>query len=960
MSGINKEELDSGDGYGRLTNPLTLNRDQIREINFLNNVHNLIMYRPILTTKLYIPPPRRNAVRRPRLLEQLNRGLHRKLTLISAPAGFGKTTLLSEWVVVCEHPVAWLSLDQEHNEPTRFLVYLVSALQTLTLKKSAGVFHLGEGVLRALNSPQLPPINAILTTLINEITAVSENFILVLDDYHLIKSAPVDQALEFLVNHLPPSSMHLVIATRKDPPLPLARLRARDQLTELRASDLRFTPIETAEFLNRVMALNLSADDMTALETRTEGWIAALHLAAISLQGHQDTTHFIQSFSGSHYFILDYLVEEILEKQPERIQNFLLFTSILDQLCGSLCDAVVPQSSISGQEILDSLERTNLLLIPLDDKRQWYRYHHLFKDALQARLAKLQPGNVAELHLRACAWYEQNNLRLNAIHHALAARQFERAADLIEWEWSANIGSYYQNATWTKWVRTLPDKLVRTRSTLSIGLAWELLFSGQLQAAESRLKDASRLLAANNREALEVSSTSQGEGRVQSPQELLDLAWAFYAQALGDHAGTIKYARKTLNLLTETNHYIAGLASSLLGLAYWRNGDLKTAAKYMTDAIARLRTTGHILFAISGSYTLASIKIAQGRLFDAANIYKEALLFATAQGEPVGTTDLHLGLSKLYHEQGNEEAAQQHLQKCLALGKQTALPEWPYGLYLVQAQLKAEQGELDDALTLLDKAEQLYQKSPVPNLCPVAALKTRLWLCQGRLAEALSWVREQNLSVEDQLSYLQEFEYITLARVLIAQYRRDPTDNGFQKGIKLLERLCSEAAAGDRLGDMVEILILQAVINEAQGNLSSALQCLERALTLGETEGYLRIFVNEGQPMARLLHGALSHKINPNYVQRVLAAFPLNALAPQKSVKTQSQATTLLEPLSKREIEVLHLIAEGQTNQEIAATLFLSVNTVKVHTRNIYGKLDAHHRADAVAKARVFGILSST
>ncbi|NEQ47337.1 MAG: helix-turn-helix transcriptional regulator [Leptolyngbya sp. SIOISBB] len=924
------------------------------------------MYRPILATKLYIPPLRPNAVLRPRLIERLNAGLHRKMTLISTSAGFGKTTLLSEWVSICEQPVAWLSLDKEHNDPTCFLVYLVSALQTLTLSKVGEGTQLGEVVLQALKPPQSPPLNSLLTTLINEVTAVFENSILVLDDYHLIESEAVDQVLEFLVQYLPPTSMHLVIATREDPPLPLARLRARGQLTEVRAPDLRFTQVETTEFLNQTMNLNLSAEEITALENRTEGWIAGLQLAAISLQGHPNTANFIKSFSGSHHFVLDYLVKEILEQQPESIQNFLLSTSILERLCGSLCDAVLPQSSTPGQEILEYLERTNLLLVPLDDKREWYRYHHLFADALQVRLTKGKPNYIAELHLRACAWYEQNNFRPNAIPHALAARHFERAADLIELEWSANIGSYYQNTTWTQWVQTLPDELVRTRTTLSIGMAWELLFSGKLQAAEDRLKDADRLLAlaVNTGEFMEAASSNQDDKKFRSQQGLLSLAWAFHAQALSDNAGTIKHAQQTLNLLSETNHYIAGLASSLLGLAYWRNGDLETAVKYMSAAIARLRTTGHILFAISGAYTLASLKIAQGRLFDAVNIYKEALLFATAQGEPVllGTTDLHLGLSKLYHEQGNEEAANQHLQRCEALGKQAALPEWPYGWYLVQAQFKIEQGELDDALKLLEAAQQLYHRSPVPNLCPIAALKTRVWLRQDRLAEALGWVREQGLSIDDELSYLQEFAYITFARVLIAQYRRDQTDETFQKAITLLTQLYSVAEAGGRSGSMIEILILQAITNEAQGNLSSALKFLERALTLAETEGYLRIFVNEGQPMAHLLYEALSREITPNsnYVQRVLTAFPLNDLEQKRSLKTQSQVAELLEPLSKREIEVLYLIAEGRTNQEIATTLFLSVNTVKVHTRNIYGKLDAHHRADAVAKARGLGILSAT
>ena len=387
------------------------------------------MPEPILTTKLYIPPPRANAVLRSRLIDRLNTSLHRKLTLISAPAGFGKTTLLSEWAVTCKQPVAWLSLDEEHNDPTRFLVYLVAALRTLALSKVEGAPQLGESVLDALQSPQPPPLNALLTTLLNEITIVSQNFILVLDDYHNLESKAVNQALIFLLEYMPPL-MHLVIATREVPPLPLSRFRARDQVTELRAHDLRFTQVETTEFLNQVMDLNLSIGDIAALERRTEGWITGLQLAAlalqgfalqgISLQGDHDATDFIKSFSGSHSFVLDYLVEEVLQQQPENIQNFLLCTSILERLCGSLCDAVLPQSSASGQEIgqsvLEYLERANLLIVPLDDKRGWYRYHHLFADALRVRLTKEHPDDVRDLHLRACGWYEQHNLRSAAIH----------------------------------------------------------------------------------------------------------------------------------------------------------------------------------------------------------------------------------------------------------------------------------------------------------------------------------------------------------------------------------------------------------------------------------------------------------------------------------------------------------------------------------------------------------------
>ena len=422
--------------------------------------YNNSMPTSILATKLYIPPPRSKAVPRPRLVARLNEGLHRKLTLISAPAGFGKTTLVSEWVAGCERPVAWLSLDEGDNDLARFLAYLVAALQTITA-------DMGKGLLAGLQSPQPPPIELILTTLLNEITTIPDHFVLVLDDYHVIDAQPVDHALTFLLEHLPPQ-MHLVIATREDPQLPLARLRARGQLTELRAADLRFTPSEAAEFLNQVMGLNLSADDIAALETRTEGWIAGLQMAALSMQGRSDTASFIQAFTGSHRFVLDYLVEEVLQRQPERVRSFLLQTAILDRLSGPLCDAVTGRED--GRGMLDALERGNLFVVPLDDRRQWYRYHHLFADVLQARLMEEQPDQVSGLHRRASAWYEQNGLPSDAIRHALAAEDFERAADLIELA-GPMVEESSLTATWLGWVRALPDELVRIRPVLSVRYA---------------------------------------------------------------------------------------------------------------------------------------------------------------------------------------------------------------------------------------------------------------------------------------------------------------------------------------------------------------------------------------------------------------------------------------------------------------------------------------------------------
>ena len=441
------------------------------------------MSTPILATKLYIPRLRPNVVSRPRLIERLNEGLHRNLILISAPAGFGKTTLVSEWVAGCDRPVAWLSLDEGDNDPTRFLTYLVAALQTIAP-------NIGVGVLGALQSPQPPPTEAILTALLNEITAIPDNFVLVLDDYHVLDAKPIDHALTFL-SSICHHSMHLVIATREDPQLPLARLRARGQLTELRAADLRFTASEAAEFLNQVMGLGLSAADIAALEDRTEGWIAGLQLAALSLQGRQDVPGFIRAFAGDHRYIVDYLVEEVLQRQPEPVRSFLLQTSILDRLHGPLCDAVTGQEE--GNARLEALERGNFFVVPLDDKRHWYRYHHLFAEVLSAHLMAEQPDQVATLHRRASEWYEQNGLAADAIRHALAAEDFERAADLIELAVPAMRRSR-QEATVLGWLKALPDELVHCRPVLSVGYAWALLAVGELEAVEARLRDAERWL----------------------------------------------------------------------------------------------------------------------------------------------------------------------------------------------------------------------------------------------------------------------------------------------------------------------------------------------------------------------------------------------------------------------------------------------------------------------------------
>jgi LuxR family maltose regulon positive regulatory protein len=900
---------------------------------------------PILTTKLYIPPLRPNVVLRPRLTEQLNEGLHRKLTLISAPAGFGKTTLVSEWVTGCARPTAWLSLDAGENDPTRFLLYLVAALQTVAPT-------IGEGILRVLQSPQPPPIDAILTALLNDITTVPDPFILVLDDYHVIDATPIDHALAFLVEHLPPQ-LHLAIATREDPPLPLARFRARGQLTELRATDLRFTAAEAAAFLTEVMGLDLSADDIALLDTRTEGWIAGLQLAALSMQGRSDTAGFIQAFTGSHRFVLDYLVEEVLQHQPEHVRCFLLQTALLDRLTGSLCDAVTGQEDGSGT--LEALERGNLFVIPLDDTRQWYRYHHLFAEVLQARLREEQPEQVPALHRRASAWYEQNGLRSDAIRHALIAEDFGRAAGLVELESRAMLTTR-QDETLRGWLKALPDELVRARPVLSAYYAVALL-AHDLEASEDRLRDAERSLDGTARiserpEAPSAPMVVVDEEEFRSLPGITAITRAYHAGALGDVSGSVTYARRALDLLPEDDHLWRGAAAALLGDASWTFGDLETAYRSFVNSMASLRMTGDITQLSTGAFILADIRTAQGRLREAERIYEQALQLAAGQGEsmPPKTADLYVGMSELRRERNDLDGAVQDLLKSKELGAHSGLSQNRYRWYVAMARIKEAHGDFGGALDLLDEAERLYIRSPDPYVHPVAARKARVWMRQGRLAEALEWAREAGLSSGDDLSYLREFEHITLARALIARYKSDLQDGAIHEAMSLLERLLKAAEGGGRMGSVIEILVLQALAYEAQSNDALALAPLSRALVLAEPEGYVRIFVDEGTSVAVLLEKAAKHGIAPNYVRHLLTAL---GKAEDRTPGNQ----VMIEPLSERERDVLRLLATNLTGPEIARELMVSPSTMRTHTSHIYGKLGVNSRRAAVRRAEELALL---
>ena len=895
----------------------------------------------LLATKFFIPSIRRVLVPRARLIARLNDGLYGKLTLISAPAGFGKTTLVSEWIASCGKPIAWLSIDEGDNELPRFLTYFIAALQTIIPK-------IGAGALGMLQSAQPAPTESVLNILLNDIVSIPDDVILVLDDYHLIDSKVIDQALAFLLEHLPPQ-MHLVMTTREDPSLPLARLRARGQLTQLRATDLRFTNSEAAEFLNQVMCLSLSAEEIAVLEARTEGWIAGLQLAAISMQEHKDISGFIRSFTGNHQFILDYLLEEVLQRQPESIQKFLLQTSILNRLCGPLCDSVLDGASGSSQKTLDYLDHSNLFIIPLDDERHWYRYHHLFGDLLRQRLGQeVSPEEISKHHIRASEWYERNGDSAEAFHHAIAARDLSRAAGLAEAAWQG-MNESFQNAAWLAWVKQLPEELIRTRPVLCTQIAWSLMDSGDVDTSESRLQDAERLLDNPSEQMVIVEETQFRMLRAR-----IAFARAYNAQAQGNTAATLKFAEQALKLTPDEGEYFRAQTKAILTAAHWVNGNLDAAYNSMHDWMRNSEKAGNTIFAIASAHGLAEILIAQGRLEEAVKTYEQSLQLASTAGRDAQrfTAHHHLGLAMLYLQTGNDYVATQHLQTGLELGLHCTQPDWPYHQFIVQARWKEYERDLDAAIDLLDEARRVYIRTLMPDAHPAEAWKARVYLKQGRLSHAQDWAQKHGLTVHDELSYLHEFEHITLARVLIAAYQINRAEGNVRDALALLDRLVKAADEGKRTGSMIEVSILQALAHHARGNQVQAFASLKRGLTLAKPEGYVRIFVDEGQVMTELLTGLSEVEGLKEYVRKLLSAF-----GKQSDAYLPPASQPLIDPLSQRELEVLRLVEQGLSNDQISKKLFLSVSTVKGHNLRIFNKLQAKSRTEAVARARELGLL---
>jgi LuxR family maltose regulon positive regulatory protein len=886
----------------------------------------------LLQTKLYIPPLRPNLVPRQQLIERLNRGLHlgHKLALISAPAGFGKTTLASEWLAARQRPAAWLSLEEEDNDAARFLAYFVAALQTIAPA-------IGEGILAVLQSPQPPPPKSILTALLNEISTVPDPFVLVLDDYHLIDAQPVDDALTFLLEHLPPQ-MHLAIATREDPDLPLARFRARGQLTELRVADLRFTSAEAAGFLNQVMELNLSAEDIAALETRTEGWIAGLQLAALSMRGHKDATSFIKSFTGSHHFVLDYLLEEVLNQQPASVQTFLLRTSILDHLCGPLCDGLLLNPSGSGQETLEYLERANLFIVPLDSERRWYRYHHLFADLLRQRLQQSIAssttdeieGGVGELHKRASVWYEENGLEIEAFQHAAAANDVERAERLIDGE---GMPLYYRGAVAPvlHWLESLPTTVLDARPSLWVMYAWALWIAHQNSRVEEKLLAAEAALPG-----------AEPDDKTQNLVGQIAALWAMLAANEYQAESIVTQSRRALKYLHPSNLPVRTAVTRTLGYAYHIQGDRAAAGRAYGEAIAMSEASGNVFINILATTGLGIIQETENQLYLAVETYRRVLQLVGDPPQPVAC-EAYLGLARIFYEWNDLDAAEQYGQQGVQLARQIDGIDSFVGGELFLARLKLAQGDMAGADAILAEAGQSVRRHNFVYKIPELAA-----------AQVLALLQRDDLAAAAHLAEKHEIP-ISQARVYLAQ-------GDASAAVEVLVPLRRQAEAKGWQDEGLKVLVLQAVAHDAQGDRGKSVQLLRDALALAEPSGFIRLFVDEGLPMAQLLSAAVAQGIMLDYTSKLLAAFADSTKEERQMVASFSSSSAihplpLVEPLSKRELEVLQLIAEGLSNREISERLFVALSTVKGHNLRIFSKLQVQRRTEAVARARELGLL---
>ncbi len=905
----------------------------------------------LVETKFFVPAGRDGLLARPRL-DVAPGGRRQRLTLVSAPAGFGKTTLLATWLAggpeTSAPRCAWVSLDQADQNPESFWTYVLTALERVSPGTgAAGLALLGTG----------QPVEAALAAVLNEVSVLSDDMGLVLDDYHLAETPKIAPGMAFLLEHLPPQ-LRLVISTRADPALPLARLRARGELAEVRAADLRFTHAETGAFLATASGLELDASEVAALAARTEGWIASLQLAALSLRGREDPSRFIAGFAGDDRYVVDYLVEEVLDREPPDVRAFLLDTAILERLTGPLCDAV--NDTAGGAKMLESLERRNLFVVPLDAQRRWYRYHHLFADVLRSHLLAERPDHVHELHQRASSWFEAAGDPVAAVRHALAAGDVDRAADLVELA-IPEFARTRREAVIRAWADELPGGALRDRPVLAIRLVGGFMATSEFDGVEERLQHIEKLLARPDDKLI-----------VRDPDELprIPASVAMYRGALAlnanDPAGCIAYAAEAQARARDEDHLNLAAAAALSGLASWATGDLAAAHAGYTTAVQGLTRAEHIADVLGCSLTLADIELTLGRLDDAERTLEHALELADRHGPGScevmrGTADMLVAQSRVAWHRNNLDRAADLLRRAEELGDPTGLPQHPYRWRVALARLRAAAGDLLDAVELLDQAERVYVGDYSPPVHPIHATRARVLIASGDLAAARAWAREHRLDAGDETSYLREYEHLTLARLLLAQHRIGGDAEALPKTVDLLDRLLLAAEADGRAGSVLEIDVLRSLALRAAGDAAAALTSLEHAVDLAEPDGWVRVFVDAGPAMGESLAELAVRRPDSGFVRELVSANALAEAQEESVAATPSAPATderLVDPLSDRELDVLRWLGSDLDGPAIARELVVSLNTVRTHTKHIYAKLGVNNRRSAVTRAHQLGLLA--
>ena len=899
----------------------------------------------LLATKVNIPQTRPDHLARPRLTAQLDEAMAREVVLVCTPAGFGKTTLLADWAATARWPVAWLSLDPDDDDPIRFWRYVVVALDR-------AVGGIGARVLPLLGPPGVVSGQGVVTAIVNDLQHAPEELALILDDYHALESRSLHQDVAFLLDHLPPQ-LHVVIASRSDPPLPLARLRAAGRLVELRAADLRFTAQESSALLREVWGLDLSPQAVAALEGRTEGWAVGLHLAALSLRERPDADAFLEAFAGTHRYVLDYLSREVLERQPEPVRAFLLQTAVLERLSGPLCEAVTGTSG--GQDMLEALERANLFLVPLDEERRWYRFHHLFADLLRVHLQRSHPELVPELHRRAADWCQQHGLIDDAVRHRLESGEAPSAARLVEEQLDETLRRG-EDVIVQRWLSALPEEAVKAVPALCLAQGLMEFHLGHLHAVERLLKHAERAFDLRQAPARPVRTTA---GMVAELPAAISLLRAELAAVRGDSPGTAANARSALAVMAAGEHGPRFWARWLLAFADWLGGRMEEAERAYAALIAEGRASAELDPAMSNGFTLGRVQRARGRLGAALRTYHDGLRFATEGGRRTGyqAGEPHVGIAEVLYERDELDRALDHVTQGIELCRQVlVLRKWDRGLCTL-GWIRQAMGAPDAALAAMDEACRLYPMMDVASLFnPAPAERARLLLAQGRIEEAARWTEERGLSADDEVSYPRERDHLVLARVLLA--RAEPA-----RALGLLERLDALAESQGRTGDLIEIRALWALALQAAGDHQGALTALAEALALARPERHVRVFADEGPPMATLLKRLMGARRGGRAVAASGAAQEhlnrvVQAFAPAGSRGTTAAAGSgLIGALTARELEVLSLIAAGRRNREIANELVVTLETVKKHTSHIFDKLGAANRTQAVTRARELGLV---